>query len=193
MNSICVLKYCHGKIPTAFWFPFLFLILLSCSQKETGSQRGDDPRQPDIPFYADNDIAMTVCSLVDALRVGEPLDSGDYNYVGVLTDGQGTPLYTDIEGAPGQWRVAVEDPKQASIRNCRVGDLMAADLRRYIVSALGLNHADLATTYENPHKEGEWIWTYDAGDVKVSFAEIEAKSPSGAEGSLLAITLLKDK
>lgn len=55
-------------------------------------------------FHADNDIAMTVRSLVDAVRVGETLLPADYDFVGVLTDGQGTPLYTDVDGAPGSGR-----------------------------------------------------------------------------------------
>lgn len=174
----------------AILFPIVFLILVACSRKEAMLQH-DDPSSADAPFYADNDIAMTVCSIVDALRVGEALDSADYNFKGVLTDGQGTPLYTDVEGAPGEWRVFVVDGQEAHISNCRVGDLMAVDLRHYIISALGLNSADLVTAYENPHDEGQVIWLYDAGDVRVSFAEKEAKSPSGAEGSLLTISLSK--
>ncbi len=174
----------------AILFPIVFLILVACSRKEVSMQQSE-ASHPDTPFYADNDIAMTVCSIVDALRVGETLDSVDYNFRGVLTDGQGTPLYTDVEGAPGEWRVYVVDGQEACISNCRVGDLMTADLRHYIVGALGLNSADLVTAYENPYVEGQMIWLYDAGIVKVSFAEIETESPSGAEGSLLTIALSK--
>ena len=51
-------------------------------------------------FHADNDIAMTLGSIADAIRVGEPLDSATYSYTGVLTDGVGRPLYTDVDGTP---------------------------------------------------------------------------------------------
>lgn len=190
MNSTSIKKLRGGKIPYAFLFPVMFLLLVACSQKEGGVRQEGSP-QPDAPYYADNDIAMTVCSIVDALRVGEPLDSIGYNFVGVLTDGQGTPLYTDVEGAPGKWRVFVVDEQEARISNCRVGDLMAVDLRHYIVSALGLNSADLVSTYVDPHVEEQVVWLYDAGDIRISFAEIAAKSPSGAEGSLLTIVIGK--
>ncbi len=62
-------------------------------------------------FHADNDIAMTVRSLADAIKVGEPLDSTEYDFNGVLTDGQGAPLYTDVQGSPGTWIVDVLDKK----------------------------------------------------------------------------------
>ena len=42
--------------------------------------------------HADNDIAMTLRSIIDAVKVGEPLDSAQYNFTGTLTDGSGRPL-----------------------------------------------------------------------------------------------------
>ena len=151
----------------------------------------EDSVRVESQFFADNDIAMMVSSIVDAIRVGEALDSADYGFTGILTDGQGTPLYTDVEGAPGLWKVVVIDDEEARVANQYVGDLMADDLRHYIIASLGLNSADLATVYENPHREGEIIYLYDIGDVKVSFSTIEAKSKSGLEGSLMSIAVFK--
>lgn len=168
----------------------MIIAVAACSNKEAAVRQAE-PMPQDTPFLADNDIAMTVCSIVDAVRVGEPLDSTGYNFLGILTDGQGTPLYTDVEGEPGEWRVAVVNDVEACISNRRVGDLMTDDLRQYILGSLGLNSADLVSAYENPHKEGEIIWLYDIGDVKVSFSSFDTKSPSGIGGSLMTIKVFK--
>lgn len=89
-------------------------------------------------FHADNDIAMTLGSIADAIRVGEALDSATYSYAGVLTDGVGRPLYTDVDGTPGMWSVRVVSPTDAVISTTDVGDLPASELENYIVTSLGL-------------------------------------------------------
>ncbi|MDE5871308.1 MAG: hypothetical protein K2H22_05170, partial [Muribaculaceae bacterium] len=155
----------------------MLIVLVSCGNR-TAAVGFDVARPEESQFHADNDIAMTVCSLVDAVRVGERLDSADYGFQGILTDGQGTPLYTDIEGNPGEWSVKVVSGEEARISNLHLGDLMTEDLRSYILSALNLNAADLVTAYINPADEREFIWLYDIGDVQVAFSETSVKTPS---------------
>ena len=168
----------------------MLIVLISCANRTAGV--GLDVAESDEgPFHADNDIAMTVCSIVDAVRVGERLDSADYGFEGVLTDGQGTPLYTDLEGNPGEWAVKVIAGDEARISNLRLGDLMTEDLRSYIVGALGLNEADLVTAYVNPADEQEFIWLYDIGDVQVAFSETEVHTPTHLEGIIMSISVFR--
>ena len=184
-------KYCYGgEKAWLLMVSVMLIVLVSCGNKAAGI--GNESVMPeDTPFHADNDIAMTVCSLVDAVRVGESLDSADYDFEGILTDGQGTPLYTDIEGNPGEWRVRVVGAEEARISNLHFGDLMTEDLRNYILGALTLNSADLVTAYVNPADEQEFIWLYDIGDVNVAFSETDVKSPSGLEGTIMAVSVFR--
>lgn len=168
----------------------MLIVLVSCGNKAAGISN-ESTMEDDSPFHADNDIAMTVCSLVDAVRVGERLDTADYNFDGILTDGQGTPLYTDIEGNPGEWQVRVVNDEEARISNLHLGDLMTEDLRNYIIGALNLNSADLVTAYINPADEQELIWLYDIGDVNVSFSETLVKTPSDLEGIIMSIAVFR--
>ncbi len=168
----------------------MLIVLVSCGNKTSGISY-ESPMPEESQFHADNDIAMTVCSLVDAVRVGERLDSADYDFNGILTDGQGTPLYTDIEGNPGEWKVRVVSDYEARISNLYLGDLLTDDLRNYILGALNLNSADLVTAYINPIDEKEFIWLYDIGDVNVSFSETNVKSPSDLEGIIMSVSIFK--
>ncbi len=168
----------------------MLIVLISCGNRT--SPAGPDVEKPEESmFHADNDIAMTVCSIVDAIRVGERLDSADYGFTGILTDGQGTPLYTDIEGNPGEWNVKVIGDDEARICNLHLGDLMTEDLRNYIVGALNLNSADLVTAYVNPADEQEFIWLYDIGDVQVAFSETSVKTPADLEGIIMSISVFR--
>lgn len=170
----------------------MLIVLVSCGNR-TAAVGFDGSKPEESQFHADYDIAMTVCSLVDAVRVGERLDSADYGFEGILTDGQGTPLYTDIEGNPGEWIVKVISDDEARISNLHLGDLMTSDLRQYIVSALGLNGADLVTAYINPADEREFIWLYDIGDVQVAFSETLVKTPADLEGIMMSVSVFKRK
>lgn len=89
------------------------------------------------------DIAMMSKSIVDALNVGERLDSATYDFRGILTDGQGNPLYIDSEGNPGVWSVHVDSPGSVVMRNVEKGELPAEDLRVYVAQAVGLTDADV--------------------------------------------------
>lgn len=166
------------------------LVSASCSQKNVSAEY-DTVVQEENVYHADNDIAMTVRSIVDAVRVGESLSPADYDFEGILTDGQGTPLYTDIEGAPGEWEVKVENDSSAQISNRRIGDLMDDDLRTYILDALNLNISDLVTAYENPKTENEMIYYFDTGDIDLNFSTRPVTTSSGIEGTLMTIRISK--
>lgn len=166
------------------------LVSASCSQKNV-SAGYDTVVQEENVYHADNDIAMTVRSIVDAVRVGEALSPSDYDFDGILTDGQGTPLYTDIGGAPGEWVVKVENDSTAVIANRRIGDLMYDDLRSYILDALSLNNVDLVSAYQNPESENELIYYFDTGDVDINFSTRPVTIPSGIEGTLMTIRISK--
>ena len=190
MDCISQKYYYGGEKAWMLMFSVMLIVLISCGNKTAGiSLESSSPEE--TQFHADNDIAMTVCSIVDAVRVGESLVNDDYDFDGILTDGQGTPLYTDLEGNPGEWKVEVISPGEARIRNLHLGDLMTQDLRNYIIGALNLNSADLVTAYINPKNEDEFIWLYDIGDANVAFSEIPTKSPSGLEGIIMSISISK--
>lgn len=190
MNRIGQKYYYGGEKALLLMVSVMLIVLISCGNKNPGiSYVSAVPEESQ--FHADNDIAMTVCSIVDAVRVGESLDSADYNFNGILTDGQGTPLYTDLEGNPGEWKVRVINKEEARISNLHLGDLMTEDLRNYIIGALGLNKADLVTAYVNPADEEEFIWLYDIGDVNVSFSETLVTTPSDLEGIFMSISVFR--
>ena len=190
MNSIGQ-KYCYGgEKAWMLMVSVMLIVLVSCGGKASSGGL-DASGQEESQFHADFDIAMTVCSIVDAVRVGERLDSADYGFQGILTDGQGTPLYTDLEGNPGEWVVKVIGDSEARISNLHLGDLLTEDLRNYIVGALNLNEADLVTAYVNPADEQEFIWLYDIGDVQVAFSETEVRTSSDLEGTIMAISVFR--
>lgn len=168
------------------------MVSSSCSPRESGADRSEVAREESL-FHADNDIAMTVRSIVDAVRVGETLAPADYDFAGVLTDGQGTPLYTDVEGSPGEWIVTVVGTAEAEISNRYLGDLMDDDLRSYILASLNLNSADLVSAFRNPENDEELIYHYDSGDVDINFKTVPAATPSGLEGTLMTIVISKKR
>lgn len=167
-------------------------VFMSASCARVGSNASDDSvAEEESRFHADNDIAMTVRSIVDAVRVGEPLVAQDYGFDGILTDGQGTPLYTDVDGDPGEWVVEVVNDSEATISNRKIGDLMYDDLRAYILAALDLNEADLVSTYYNPKNLDELIYHYDTEEIDVNFSTVPVTSASGIEGTLMTITIAR--
>lgn len=142
-------------------------------------------------YHADNDIAMTVRSLVDALSIGERLDSANYDFKGVLTDGQGRPLYTDITGTPGIWEVDVTSPTSAVIRNTNIGDLLPWDLEHYLVQTLNLDESDMIPpSPEVPADADIHRVEYDFGS---GYLRIETRKviADGMEGALMNITTAK--
>lgn len=145
-------------------------------------------------FHADNDIAMTLRSIADALNVGEPLDSTLYDFEGVLTDGQGTPLYTDIQGAPGLWDVDVLDSKNVIIKNIYLGDLLPLDLQGYILESLGLDETDHLefTAHEAVDDEDTEIDVFSCGNAFLRFEVRAGIAPNGIEGPQLSIIMSAD-
>lgn len=141
----------------------------------------------DEDYHADNDIAMTLLSITDAIRVGEPIDSLDYNYEGVLTDGQGHPLYTNLQGMPGKWDVDVLTPASVVIKNMDLGDLLPDDLENYITSTLGLTGHDVVYSHRTADDTDAEIVVYD---FKGGFLRIETRmshASNGLEGPLMRI------
>lgn len=170
----------------------------ACTNPERNNNEKEVVTRPTIPvpedFHADNDIAMTVRSIADAIRVGEPLDSTDYDFEGILTDGQGTPLYTDVQGAPGIWVVDVLDTKNVTLRNLYLGDLLPNDLESYLLQSLGLteNHRILFTAHEAVDDEETNIVVYDFDGGYMRFEIRSGIAPNGLEGPLLTIIMSAD-
>ncbi|MCM1320148.1 MAG: hypothetical protein NC217_07165 [Muribaculaceae bacterium] len=147
-------------------------------------------------FHASNDIAMRVRSVAAALNEGEAIDSTDYNFSGVLTDGMGAPIFTDFEGLPGQWEVDVVNSKEVKIRNIGTGDLMPGSLMEYVTSSIN----SVAEQDETP--ELQMVGHYEEGDASIekytyghTTVQVETRPqtlPTGEVGPKLEITLRYD-
>lgn len=140
------------------------------------------------PFHADNDIAMLVRSLADALAVGERIDSTDYNFEGVLTDGQGMPLYTDAQGGPGEWVVEVLNDSTAAIHNVFVGDLLPGQLREYLEEVLPMEEYETEDSDADADDELE-RYIYILGRACVRYEVRSAHAGNGLEGPLVRIVV----
>lgn len=172
----------------------LNLILQGCGNTHTDSGRvaSSEIHATEEEYHAENDIAMTVRSLVDAIRVGEQLDTTDYNFNGVLTDGTGRPLYSNLQGHPGMWDVDVLSPSLAVIRNEDIGDLLPEDLENYLISNLGLDSTSLIDSLEYHGPEGAETSVYDFGGGYLRLDMRTEAAASGLEGALVRITASRD-
>lgn len=154
----------------------LITLLMSCSQspknKPVSSALND--QQPTV-----NDVAMTVRSIVDALNIGEKLDSSTYNFNGVLTDGRGVPLYTNMEGYPGEWVVEVTSQNSAVIRNTELGDLYGDDLKDYLIKELNLSNDNLL--YSDFGNDTTFCF-YDIGKGLMQFEMISQQASNDMKG-----------
>lgn len=171
----------------------VLLTVVSCSHGTKEKANHDNLPQRE-EFHADNDIAMTIRSLADAIRVGEPLDSTQYDFLGVLTDGQGAPIYTDVQGAPGEWVIDVIDKGSVSLKNVYLGDLLPKALETYILESLSLTNA-LPLEFESHDAEtydDTSIELYDFGGGYLRFETRSGIAPNGVEGPLLTIILSAD-
>lgn len=168
----------------------------SCHRGNSSQESDTDTVSQETPmpeeFHADNDIAMTVRSIVDAIRVGELLDTADYNYNGVLTDGIGRPLYSTMQGHPGMWDVDVLSPEVAVIRNEDIGDLLPDDLENYLLGALELSEADLIDSLEYHGPAGAETSVYDFGGGYIRIDTRTESTASGLEGALVRITASRE-
>lgn len=160
--------------------------------RNSTSETEEESVETEEEYHAENDIAMTVKSLVDAIRVGEKLDTTDYNFNGVLTDGIGRPLYSNVQGHPGLWDVDVLSPTVAVIRNEDIGDLLPDDLESYLVSNLGLDAANLIDSLEYHGPEGAETSVYDFGGGYIRLDVRTQAAASGLEGAMVRITASRD-
>lgn len=162
----------------------MFLLLVACAE---GNKEAHKTEQE--VFHADNDIAMTVRSLADAVRVGESFDSTVYSFEGVLTDGVGAPLYTDISGSPGQWKIEVLSPEYVRIRNLYLGDLLPGSLEEYIVNEMGLTEKDRIPTDMFDYDAESEVSIYRLNGGEMRFETRSAVAPNGLEGPLVNIAI----
>ncbi len=144
-------------------------------------------------FHADNDIVMTIRSIIDAVRVNEPLDSAYYNYEGVLTDGVGRPLYTDLQGTPGEWDIDVLSPDEVVIRNVYLGDLFPDDLENYIIEQTDVRPTDQIASDEYDDDDEADLSVYDFGTGYLRFETRLGKTTNGLEGPLMSIRIVSKR
>lgn len=161
------------------------VLLCGCG---TGNNRADSDttrkaEAKPAPFHADNDIAMVVRSLTDALAVGEKFDPKQYDFTGPLTDGSGAPLYIDSLDNPGEWKVKVLGPATATIYNTKSGDLVASDLAKYITSCLNLSDQNVVDANRTP--EGEKV----VYGLKRGYMRIESPGEQGLAGCRITVTV----
>lgn len=167
------------------------MVLAACSNSQTKDDHKDTTNLNTEEFHADNDIAMTVRSIVDAIRVGEPLDTAEYNFEGVLTDGEGHPIYTDIQGAPGEWTIDVLTPSTVVLRNVYLGDLLPDYLENYLIQSLGLTEEARIETTEYDDDDQTSLVVYDFNGGYLRFEVRAAMAQNGLEGPLLSIIATK--
>lgn len=166
----------------------LILFMVSCGAP-TRETAADSAMSAGVDeYHADNDIAMTVRSVVDAIRVGEAMDTTDYNFNGVLTDGQGRPIYSNMHGVPGKWDVDVISEHCVSIRNVDLGDLITDDLECYILSGIGLDDSCIVDSLSRKVLEGSDRKVYDFDGGLIQFEVHNATAPNGIEAPLILIT-----
>lgn len=188
----------HSKLIFAFIFStsIVYAAILGTTACTRSTGASTDATASDSTYsdeyHADNDIAMTLRSITDALRVGEPLDTIDYNYEGVLTDGEGRPLYTDIQGSPGMWDIDVLSPTAIEIRNIYLGDLFPEDLEHYIVTSLNLRSDNVVETKEKEDDEETQLVVYDFGGGYLRIETRASVAPNGLEGPMMTIVATSD-
>lgn len=161
----------------------VFMIVACARRPEAASA----PAAPQ-PFHAENDIAMVMRSLADALAVGERIDSADYSFEGILTDGQGMPLYTDVQGGPGEWVVEVLNDSTAAVHNLYVGDLLPGQLLAYLEDELPMQVQDVEDTEADSDDDLERHFYY-LGTGSVRFEVRSARASNGLEGPLVRIVV----
>lgn len=183
----------------------VIITLIAVSSASAGCSKGSDNNHKadsdTIAFASDEtpvdkyDIAMAVSSITDAISVGEPLDTAEYNFEGILTDGRGTPLYTDIQGAPGRWQIDVVDNHSVRIRNVYIGDLVPDSLTKYIVNSLALSDRNLVKDRCTETDDSGCIGSdyptscYNFGGGFIEFSTKSVQAPGGDIGPLFCITI----
>lgn len=166
--------------------------LQGCSSSSVKEREVSDTIPTPATYHANNDIAMTVSSIADALQMGEPLDTAEYNFEGVLTDGEGRALYTDIQGSPGIWEVEVISPSKAVVRNLFLGDLLPDYLESYIAQSLNLGADDVvpSTALDDDDEASLVVYAIKGGYLRLETRA--AVAPNGLEGPLMSIIASKE-
>lgn len=170
----------------------LSALVLSIGMMATGCRNHSTPAAAaKDEYHADNDIAMIVRSVSDAFAVDEPLLKADYQFDGVLTDGAGMPLYTDIMGSPGQWKVEVVSNTEVRIRNLYLGDLLPENLQQYLVQALELEVPEHQGSVADSEGNELEVAEYNLPGGTLHIETSEATAPNGASGPLMNISIRK--
>lgn len=154
--------------------------------------------EPVEEYHADNDIAMTLRSVIDSFASGDTIAVEDYRFTGVLTDGEGRPLYTDTSGGPGEWDVDVIGPAELKISNLHLGDLMPGQLERYLIDNLGLTEIVPEETAKGRGvrkrdrriSDGGEVRLYSADSCRLEYYVRPAYTATGKEGPLVTITVM---
>lgn len=190
-ESILESSVIRGRLRYILVFLGVGFLLQGCFSGSEKSKDSDSVETATVEDHADNDIAMSVRSIIDAINVGQPLDSTDYNFSGILTDGTGRPLYTDVQGAPGMWEIKVLTQNSAVIRNLYLGDLLPNELVEYILTTIGIDEAPMVEATDEKGKREDNLTIYKTGQCDVIIETQEAKTPKGDTGPLLKIILRK--
>lgn len=182
-------NYTNKHLFSAAFCISLFLTTMTCACNSSGKGKSNQDSTSIEEYHADNDIAMIAKSFADALVINEPLDTLENNFTGVLTDGEGHPLYTDIQGSPGIWNVNVTNPNTAVIRNVYLGDLLPGYLESYITTNLDLTEDDKIGTSVSDTTDNSQVTVYNLDGAYLRFEIRTALAPNGLEGPLLSIVL----
>ncbi len=150
--------------------------------------------EPEEIYHADNDIIMTLRSVMDAFAGGDTIARADYDFDGILTDGEGRPLYTDTSGGPGEWEVKVSGPREIRLSNVNLGDLMPAQLEVYLIDNLSLKEITAQPSAGSVKRrrslaDGGELRTYSADSCRLEYYVRPARTATGKEGPLVTITL----
>lgn len=192
MNVLCPGQHRAGTID--FFIVLAILAMLqACSSKSEKVKDSDTTEVAAVDDHADNDIVMTVRSIIDAINVGQPLNEKDYDFTGILTDGVGRPLYTDVQGTPGLWEVKVLTENSAVIQNVYLGDLLPDDLVQYILTNAGIEDTPMVEATDEKGKNEDNLTIYKTGQCDFIVEKQTAKAPNGSEGPLVKIVIRKSE
>lgn len=182
------------KIAIAVMMGIAFMLLVGCrkeQKKPVKVVRTVAAVQEDTVALPKVDIAMLSRSLVDALNMGEKLDSASYSFYGILTDGGGRVLYTDTEGHAGTWRVEVESPGSVVVRNLNAGNLLAEDLRVYVAQAVGLTDADVVDAGIVVGNDSAQAVVYSTKRLRMEMTLLPRPDSGGTEHAFVTIAFIR--
>lgn len=171
------------------------ILVAACGRKEKPKVvevKTVAPEQAPEEVLDSVDVAMLCRSLVDALNMGEKLDS-TYNFHGIFTDGAGKALYSLADGRPGAWDVQVDGPGRVFMRNTTAGLIEAEDLRVYIAQAIGLSDNDImdAGVVEGNDKATGVIYT--RGNLRMEVTLLPEKGADGTELYRMSVAFIRLK